>query len=128
VFDLLWPPIPSLLAKALKQSVCPVLFLIFCNATFGTVLTKCAFLLGKKLLVLFYCFSSSVVGGPVGLSPPPFFILVGNPKFEERTRSKEREEKTDGPRIDNITISASTNKMKLVRFYSPAIRLQLQNI
>jgi hypothetical protein len=29
VFDLLWPPIPSLPAKALKPGVCPVLFLIF---------------------------------------------------------------------------------------------------
>jgi hypothetical protein len=44
----------------------------------------------------------------VGLSPP-FFILAET----QNSRSKEREEKTDGPRTDDITISASTNKMKL---------------
>jgi hypothetical protein len=49
VFDLLWLPIPSLPAKALKPSVSPVLFLIFCNTTFGTALTKRAFLLAKKI-------------------------------------------------------------------------------
>ena len=45
---LLWPPIPSLPAKAPKPSVCPFLFLFFCSTPFGTALTKRAFLLAKK--------------------------------------------------------------------------------
>ena len=68
------------------------------------------------------------VGGPVGLSPPLFFILAGKSKFEEQRKRGKNYQKTDGPRTDDTTISASTNKMKLVRFYSPAIRLQRQNI
>jgi hypothetical protein len=69
-----------------------------------------------------------IVGGPVGLSPPLFFILAGKLKFKERRKRGKNYQKTDGPRTDDTTISASTNKMKLVRFYSPAIRLQRQNI
>jgi hypothetical protein len=71
---------------------------------------------------------SPILGGPVGLSPPLFFILAGKSKFEERRKRGKNYQKTDGPRTDDNTISASTNKMKLVCFYSPAIRLQRQNI
>jgi hypothetical protein len=57
----------------------------------------------------------------VGLSPPLFFILAGKSKFEERRKRGKNYQKTDGPQTDDTTISASTNKMKLVRFYYPAI-------
>ena len=55
---------------------------------------------------------------------PPLFLFWWE---TQNSRSEEREEKTDGPWTDDITIFASTNKMKLVGFYTPAIRLQLQN-
>jgi hypothetical protein len=72
-------------------------------------------------------FNKAMVGGPLGLSPPLFYS-GGKLNIRGAKHSEEREEKTDGPRTDDITIFASTNKMKLVRFYSSAIRLQLQNI
>jgi hypothetical protein len=78
--------------------------------------------------ILYRQLYSAEVGGPVGLSPPLFFILAGKSKFEEQRKRGKNYQKTDGPRTDDTTISASTNKMRLVRFYSPAIKLQRQNI
>ena len=66
--------------------------------------------------------------GSGGSIPPLFYILAGKSKFKERRKRGKNYQKTDGPWTDDTTISASTNKMKLVRFYSPAIRLQHQNI
>ena len=65
--------------------------------------------------------------GSSGSIPPPFLFWRDNQNLRSEERGKNYQ-KTDGPQTDDTTISASTNKMKLVCFYSPAIRLQHQNI
>ncbi len=52
---------------------------------------------------------------PRGSGGSIFFILAGKSKFEERRKRGKNYQKTDGPRTDDTTISASTNKMRLVR-------------